>query len=99
MSSRSDEEKLKIIDDNILQTEQLKDLIISELSKMTEGIHERTKNIDSLEPKKFESALDSLKSFLESSINIMSSLDEQIKEIIRIATKTKTLLDQIAYMM
>ncbi|MHA1395519.1 MAG: hypothetical protein ACTSRZ_18615 [Promethearchaeota archaeon] len=96
---KTDEEKMKLLDEDVLQTEQLKDLIISELSRMTEGLHEKVKNLGVLDPKKFQSSLESLKSFLESSTNIMTNLDDQIKEIIRNITKTKTMLDQIGYMM
>ncbi len=88
-------EKMKILDDIFLQTEQLKDLIISETRKLNSVMEESVKTVASSDPKVLNNTINSLKSFLQSSSSMMSSLNQQVKEITSDVSKLKVMMDQV----
>ena len=92
------DEKLKALDDMILQTDQLKSMILAELGVLTDSFNGMVQKMGGSDPKVMENALQSLNSFLKSSSNMMNALTKQIKEITNNAMKTKTMLDQVARM-
>ena len=91
----SDDDKVKVLDEKFLELDQLKNMIIGEMMKMNEGIINATKALGGSDPKALQSALSSLKSFLQSSSSMMASLNTSVKEILSEVTKAKTLMEQV----
>ncbi|MHA1822068.1 MAG: hypothetical protein ACTSU2_02160 [Promethearchaeota archaeon] len=94
-----EDEKLKDLDEKILQADQLKSLILGEITKLNESLSAKVKGMGVDDPQAITAALNSLKTFLQSSTNMMSSLSNQIKSLTSEIMKVKTMLDQVGRLM
>ena len=95
MSSET-EKKLAVLDDMILQADQLKSGIVAELQQIDETVNALLKQYQASQGQGLDSALNSFKSFLQSTNNTMASMLNDIRTVASNATKIQIMLKRAA---